>query len=151
VSKISYKILQYFFHQYLGANADGGERKSVDPAAEPPTEPIAGSSPVVPEPPTIPKASRTEEAADPGSESYTVIVREHARAHHGHSHSHGHVHSAPHSLSAVAWMVVMGDGLHNFTDGLAIGAAFAAGIPGGLSTALAVFCHELPHELGKPY
>jgi zinc transporter 10 len=45
-------------------------------------------------------------------------------------------------------MVVMGDGLHNFTDGMAIGAAFAANIAGGFSTAVAVFCHELPHELG---
>ena len=42
----------------------------------------------------------------------------------------------------------MGDGLHNFTDGMAIGAAFANNIAGGFSTALAVFCHELPHELG---
>lgn len=28
------------------------------------------------------------------------------------------------------------------------GAAFAENIMGGLSTSLAVFCHELPHELG---
>lgn len=61
----------------------------------------------------------------------------------------GHVHSAPESMSSVAWMVVMGDGLHNFTDGMAIGAAFSANIAGGFSTAIAVFCHELPHELGN--
>ncbi|XP_011268005.1 zinc transporter foi isoform X2 [Camponotus floridanus] len=82
------------------------------------------------------------------SESYTVIIREHENKHHGHSHSHGHVHSAPESMSSVAWMVVMGDGLHNFTDGMAIGAAFSANIAGGFSTAIAVLCHELPHELG---
>lgn len=81
-------------------------------------------------------------------ESYTVILREHESKHHGHSHTHGHVHSPPGSLSAVAWMVVMGDGLHNFTDGMAIGAAFSNDIAGGFSTAIAVFCHELPHELG---
>lgn len=46
-------------------------------------------------------------------------------------------------------MVVLGDGLHNFTDGMAIGAAFSNNIAGGCSTAVAVFCHELPHELGK--
>ncbi|KAG8283518.1 hypothetical protein J6590_014037 [Homalodisca vitripennis] len=80
---------------------------------------------------------------------YTVIIREHENVHHGHSHTHGHVHSAPQSMSSVAWMVIMGDGLHNFTDGMAIGAAFSANIAGGFSTALAVFCHELPHELGK--
>lgn len=81
-------------------------------------------------------------------ESYTIILREHEAKHHGHSHTHGHVHSPPSSLSAVAWMVVMGDGLHNFTDGMAIGAAFSNNIAGGFSTAIAVFCHELPHELG---
>lgn len=81
-------------------------------------------------------------------ESYTVIIREHENKHHGHTHSHGHVHAAPESMSSVAWMVIMGDGLHNFTDGMAIGAAFAANIAGGFSTAIAVFCHELPHELG---
>jgi solute carrier family 39 (zinc transporter), member 10 len=45
-------------------------------------------------------------------------------------------------------MVIMGDGLHNLTDGMAIGAAFSNNIAGGFSTAIAVFCHELPHELG---
>ncbi|KAF7996382.1 hypothetical protein HCN44_002014 [Aphidius gifuensis] len=82
------------------------------------------------------------------TESYTVILREHENKHHGHTHSHGHVHAAPESMSSVAWMVIMGDGLHNFTDGMAIGAAFAASIAGGFSTAIAVLCHELPHELG---
>lgn len=45
-------------------------------------------------------------------ENYTIILREHESKHHGHSHTHGHVHSPPKTLSAVAWMVVMGDGLH---------------------------------------
>nr|AAW24718.1 SJCHGC05453 protein [Schistosoma japonicum] len=65
-----------------------------------------------------------------------------------HEHSHSHSHEVPESVAAVAWMVIMGDGLHNFTDGMAIGAAFAQSISGGLSTSVAVFCHELPHELG---
>lgn len=30
-----------------------------------------------------------------------------------------------------------------------LGAAFASNIAGGFSTAIAVLCHELPHELGK--
>ncbi|TGZ68080.1 hypothetical protein CRM22_004455 [Opisthorchis felineus] len=63
-------------------------------------------------------------------------------------HGHGHSHEVPGSVASVAWMVILGDGLHNFTDGMAIGAAFAQSISGGLSTAVAVFCHELPHELG---
>lgn len=51
-------------------------------------------------------------------------------------------------LTPVAFMVVLGDGLHNLTDGLAIGAAFAMDPVTGMATALAVLCHELPHELG---
>lgn len=51
-------------------------------------------------------------------------------------------------LSPVAFMVLLGDGLHNITDGMAIGAAFALDPVTGMATALAVLCHELPHELG---
>lgn len=60
-------------------------------------------------------------------------------------HSHGHQGSGD---ADITWMVLLGDGLHNLTDGLAIGAAFSHGFSSGLSTTLAVFCHELPHELG---
>ena len=71
--------------------------------------------------------------------------------HHGHGH-HGHSHDVlpPNAgIATLAWIVVMGDGLHNFCDGLVVGAAFADSIVGGLSSAIAVMCHELPHELGK--
>lgn len=34
-------------------------------------------------------------------------------------------------------------------DPVSTGAAFSANITGGISTSVAVFCHELPHELGK--
>ena len=42
----------------------------------------------------------------------------HSHGGHGHGHSHGQL---PNGIAAVAWMVIMGDGLHNFSDGLAIG------------------------------
>ncbi|XP_042652820.1 zinc transporter ZIP5 [Tyto alba] len=69
---------------------------------------------------------------------------------HGHPHGHSHGPTLPPSPRAtdIIWMVVLGDGIHNLTDGLAIGAAFSHGLSSGLSTALAVLCHELPHELG---
>ncbi|KAM8979414.1 zinc transporter ZIP5 [Sarcophilus harrisii] len=62
-----------------------------------------------------------------------------------HGHSHGHPSS---ENTQITWMVLLGDGLHNFTDGLAIGVAFSDGFSSGISTTLAVLCHELPHELG---
>ncbi|ESO86765.1 hypothetical protein LOTGIDRAFT_220274 [Lottia gigantea] len=69
-------------------------------------------------------------------------------SHHGHSH-HSHTGDVKHqSIAAIAWMVILGDGIHNFSDGLAIGAAFANSITGGISTSIAVLCHELPHEIG---
>ena len=34
---------------------------------------------------------------------------------------HNHSHEVPQSVAAVAWMVIVGDGFHNFADGLAIG------------------------------
>lgn len=51
-------------------------------------------------------------------------------------------------FGALPIMVIIGDSLHNFGDGLAVGAAFAVGLGTGLSTSIAVFCHEVPHELG---
>jgi len=51
---------------------------------------------------------------------------------------------------SVAWMVTVGDAVHNFADGLAVGASFSSDWQTGLATSIAVFCHELPHEFGQP-
>lgn len=77
-----------------------------------------------------------------------ILHHHHSQNHHPHSHSHGLSRLQGAGVASLAWMVVMGDGLHNFSDGLAIGAAFSEGLSSGLSTSVAVFCHELPHELG---
>ncbi|RXM99972.1 Zinc transporter ZIP6 [Acipenser ruthenus] len=79
-----------------------------------------------------------------------ILHHHHSQNHHPHSHSHHYSREQfkGAGIATLAWMVIMGDGLHNFSDGLAIGAAFTEGISSGLSTSVAVFCHELPHELG---
>ncbi|KAF0883115.1 S39A4 protein, partial [Crocuta crocuta] len=51
-------------------------------------------------------------------------------------------------LRLLPYVITLGDALHNFADGLAVGAAFASSWKTGLATSLAVFCHEVPHELG---
>ncbi|CAH1786175.1 unnamed protein product [Owenia fusiformis] len=70
----------------------------------------------------------------------------------GHSHngavvmSEGPTKETP--IKTVAWMIVVGDGLHNFMDGIAIGAAFSQSLITGISVSLGTFFEELPHELG---
>jgi len=45
-------------------------------------------------------------------------------------------------------MIIIGDTLHNFIDGLAMGAAFLVNPQIGIITALAVAAHEIPQEIG---
>lgn len=45
-------------------------------------------------------------------------------------------------------MVILGDTVHNFLDGMAIAAALLISLPLGFVTALAVFFHEIPQEVG---
>jgi len=48
---------------------------------------------------------------------------------------------------ASPYLILIGDGLHNFIDGVAIAASFAAAPELGLITTLAVIVHEVPQEL----
>ncbi|TRY91084.1 hypothetical protein DNTS_020387, partial [Danionella cerebrum] len=52
-------------------------------------------------------------------------------------------------VKTVAWMISLSDALHNFIDGMAIGASFTLSILSGFSTSIAIVCEEFPHELGQ--
>lgn len=48
----------------------------------------------------------------------------------------------------MTYLVLIGDGLHNFLDGLAIAGAFIADVRLGIGAWLAAAAHEVPQELG---
>lgn len=55
--------------------------------------------------------------------------------------NHGHSH--PFAITNL-----VGDGVHNFLDGIIIGAAYLVNIPVGIATTIAVIFHEIPQEIG---
>lgn len=65
---------------------------------------------------------------------------DHACENHTHNHHHGH--------SGETLSILVGDGFHNFTDGLLIAAAFLADPALGWAATLAIIAHEVPQEAG---
>jgi len=63
--------------------------------------------------------------------------------HEHHQHNHHHQSSKP-----AAHLVLLGDAVHNFVDGILIAAAFMTDVELGIVTALAVAAHEIPQEVG---
>ncbi len=57
-----------------------------------------------------------------------------------HSHDHGH--------KTAGTFIIIGDGIHNFVDGVLIAAAFLTDVKLGIVTSLAVAAHEIPQEVG---
>jgi len=45
-------------------------------------------------------------------------------------------------------LIIFGDTMHNFLDGIIIAATFMVSIPLGITTSIAVFAHEIPQEIG---
>ena len=45
-------------------------------------------------------------------------------------------------------LILVGDAVHNFIDGMLIAASFLINIPLGIATSIAVFFHEVPQEIG---
>ena len=61
---------------------------------------------------------------------------------------HCHEHGGECKVHTFTYMNLIGDGIHNFIDGLIIAAGFSAGIELGVVTTLAVISHEIPQEIG---
>jgi zinc and cadmium transporter len=53
-----------------------------------------------------------------------------------------------HAVASAAPMIIIGDAVHNLTDGAVLAAAFLADTSVGWVTALAIIAHEIPHEAG---
>ena len=61
--------------------------------------------------------------------------------HHGEDQNEDHIHP-------VGKLILFSDGVHNFMDGIIIGASFLVSIPVGIATTIAVILHEIPQEIG---
>jgi len=59
-----------------------------------------------------------------------------------------HCHEGVCSVHAFTYLNLIGDAIHNFTDGLIIGASFIVSINFGIITTLVIIMHEIPQEIG---
>lgn len=65
----------------------------------------------------------------------------------------GHIHKHPHRdhkcpVKPMGYLNLVGDGIHNFIDGMIIATAFMVNVELGIITAFAVVLHEIPQEIG---
>lgn len=59
-----------------------------------------------------------------------------------------HCHEGVCDVHAFTYLNLVGDGLHNFIDGMVIAVSFVISIKLGLATTTAIILHEIPQELG---
>lgn len=78
-------------------------------------------------------------------EKFAILRHSHHHEDDGHGHHHGH---DAKEAGASGWMILVGDSMHNFTDGILIAAAFLADPHLGILTGLAIIAHEIPQEIG---
>src|SRR3989344_3676437 len=67
---------------------------------------------------------------------------------HWHHHSIDTEHVHHHHHDPVGKLLLIGDGLHNITDGMLIATAFLVNVPLGIAPTIAVALHEIPQEMG---
>ncbi len=76
-----------------------------------------------------------------------VELYRHSHHHEGDGHHHHH-HFDAEQAGRGGWSVLLGDGIHNFCDGVLIATAFLVDVRLGVITAAAVIAHEIPQEVG---
>ena len=59
-----------------------------------------------------------------------------------------HCHEGICRVHVFTYLNLIGDAIHNFTDGLVIGASFIVSINFGIITTLMIIMHEIPQEIG---
>lgn len=59
-----------------------------------------------------------------------------------------HCHEGACEIHTFSYLNLIGDAIHNFTDGLVIGASFVVDIKFGIVTTLVIIFHEIPQEIG---
>lgn len=60
-----------------------------------------------------------------------------------------HCHEGKCDTHPVTYLILIGDGVHNFIDGLVIAASFLVSIEFGTITTAIIIAHEVPQELGN--
>lgn len=63
-------------------------------------------------------------------------------------HWHHHGENKGQCVHPVGKLILFSDGIHNFIDGIIIGASFLINIQVGIATTIAVILHEIPQEIG---
>ncbi len=59
-----------------------------------------------------------------------------------------HCHSGECHIHTFAYLSLIGDGIHNFMDGIIIAISYSISIELGIITTIAVLAHEIPQEIG---
>ena len=81
-----------------------------------------------------------------------LLVWRHCHSHsceaHGEDSHDDHRNHNHHSRRVAGMFIILGDSIHNFVDGVLIGAAFLTDPQLGIITSLAVAAHEIPQEVG---
>ncbi len=92
-----------------------------------------------------------EEIGDPTIISFLIIggiliffILEKVLHWHHHTLEHAEEHAHP-----IGKMVLLGDGVHNFIDGLIVASSYMISIEVGVATTIAVILHEIPQEIGN--